>query len=145
MPRCVLNKKCLFPNLTLCEGHKCPICLGSVHILCGVKDPECMDLHLNVTCNACVSIVVTVSLQAEMTTQATTDTRKESPKEKMKNNTRKEPPKRKMSKAKKHHQAASRASSNQAEEVCRCAVVSACSGNRDTGSANYEECLFSYR
>jgi hypothetical protein len=59
-----------------------------------------MDLHLNVTCNACASLVP-VPLQAAMTTQATTtevtiDTRNESPKEKMKDNTRlKEPLKKK--------------------------------------------------
>jgi hypothetical protein len=46
-----------------------------------------------------------VPLQAEMTTQATTDTRKESPKEKTKDK-RKEPPKKKTSKTKKHHKAA---------------------------------------
>jgi hypothetical protein len=95
MPRCGLNEKCLFPNLALREGHKCPICLGSVHVLCGIKDPECMDLHLNMTCNACASLVP-VPLQAAMTTKVTTDTRSEPPKEKMKDNTRKqEPPKEK--------------------------------------------------
>jgi hypothetical protein len=94
----------LFPNLALREGHKCPICLGSVHVLCSVKCPECTDLQLHVTCNACARLVVPV-----LTTQVNTDTRNESPMEKMKDNTRKNknPPKRKMSsKAKKHHQAA---------------------------------------
>jgi hypothetical protein len=47
------------------------------------QDPECMDLHLNMTCNACASLVP-VPLQAAMTTQATTYTSKESPEEKMK-------------------------------------------------------------
>jgi hypothetical protein len=94
MPRCVLNEKCLFPDLALREGHTCPICLGSVQVLCGVEDPECMDLHLNVTCNACASLVP-VPLQAATTTQATTaeattDTITVPPKEKMKD---KEPPK----------------------------------------------------
>jgi hypothetical protein len=97
MPRCVLNEKCLFPDLALREGHKCPICLGSVHVLCGVEDPECMDLHLGVTCNACASGLVPVPLQAAMptqvtTTEVTTDTRTKPPKEKMKD---KEPPKKK--------------------------------------------------
>jgi hypothetical protein len=152
MPRCVLNEKCFFPDLTLREGHLCPICLGSVHVLCGVKDPECMDLHLNATCNACASLVP-VPLQAAMTTQAmtteaTTYTRSESPKEKMKD---KEPPKKKTPQEKDLYSqtqeapSSSRASSNQAEEVSRCAVISACSGNRDSGSAYHEECLFSYR
>ena len=113
MPRCVLNEKCLFPNLELRVGHKCPICLGSVHVFCGVEDPECSDMHLNVTCNACVASLDQLPLQAEKTDtrkeppkEKTKDARKEPPKEKSKD-TRKEAPKKKGSTAnKKHHQAA---------------------------------------
>jgi hypothetical protein len=110
MPRCVLNEECLFPDHELRVGHMSPACLGSVRVLCDVKDPDCNDMHWNVTCNACAGRdLVPVSPRAEMTaaarTQATTDTNKETSKEKMKH-TRKEPPKKKGSKAtKKHHQA----------------------------------------
>jgi hypothetical protein len=72
-------------------GHKCPMCLGLVHVFCGVLDPNSDNLHSNVTCNACAGLV-----------------RKEPPKEKTKD-TRKAPPNEKKGSAKKaktHHQAA---------------------------------------
>jgi hypothetical protein len=105
----------MFPDLAVRAGHVCPICLGPVHVFCGVEDPNCKDMHLNVTCNTCVGLVITKPQQAEMT--ATTDTRKKPPKEKTKD-TRKAPPKEKTKDttppkkkkatkvAKKHHQAA---------------------------------------
>jgi hypothetical protein len=56
------------------------MCLGSVHVFCGVEDPDCDDLHLNVTCNACVVGLVPKPLQAATTaTQATADARKDPP------------------------------------------------------------------
>jgi hypothetical protein len=60
--------------------------LGSVHVFCGVEDPDCDALHLNVTCNACVAGLVPEPLQPATTaTQATADARKDPPpKEKMK-------------------------------------------------------------
>jgi hypothetical protein len=56
MPRCVLDD-CLFPHLCLREGHQCPECSGLVHVLSGVEDPNCYDLHRNVTCFACVGLL----------------------------------------------------------------------------------------
>jgi hypothetical protein len=91
MPRCVLAEKCLHPQLEVRAGHKCPMCLGLVHVFCGVTDPNSDDLHSNVTCNACAGLA-----------------RKEPPKEKTKD-TRKAPPKEKKGSAKKaktHRQAA---------------------------------------
>jgi hypothetical protein len=122
MPQCVLKEKCLFPRLSLREGHKCPKCLGLVHVLCGVEDPECTDLHLNVTCNACAAgpVLVVPLQEAEMTTQVELQ-KNELPKDMMKDMmidtrmeekkkakyTRKDSPKKKASKAnKKHPQAA---------------------------------------
>jgi hypothetical protein len=139
MPQCVLNEECLFPDHEVRVGHMCPTCLGYVHVLCGVEDPDCNDMHWNVTCNACAGRdLVPVLLRAEMTaaTQATsTDTSKETSKEKMKHTRKKVPPKKK----------GCRARSGQAEKVGHCAFVSACSDNRETGSTNHEECLFSCR
>jgi hypothetical protein len=41
----------------LCVKDTSVQCLGLVHVLCGVEDPECTDLHLNVTykCLCCGS------------------------------------------------------------------------------------------
>ena len=81
----------MYPQLEVRAGHKCPMCLGLVHVFCGVLDPNSDDLHSNVTCNACAGLA-----------------RKEPPKEKTKD-TRKAPPKEKKGSAKKaktHHQAA---------------------------------------
>jgi hypothetical protein len=57
MPPCVLKDDCLFPILSLREGHQCPGCSGLVHALCGVEDPNCYDLHANVTCFACAGLL----------------------------------------------------------------------------------------
>jgi hypothetical protein len=76
MPRCVLNEQCAWPDLALREGHKCPVCLGCVHVFCGVEDPLATDLHLNITCNACVA-----RMQLQVETQGTADKRKPPPKE----------------------------------------------------------------
>ncbi len=92
MPPCVLNEKCLCPTLEVRAGHKCPMCLGCVHIFCGVEDPNCSDLHLNVTCNACVALA-----RKEPSKETTKDTRKKTPPKKKKGS---------ASKAKTHHQAA---------------------------------------
>jgi hypothetical protein len=82
------------------------MCLGSVHVFCGVKDPTCDDLQLNLTCNACIIGPVPEQLQAATTAmQATADARKDPPKEKMKD-AMEAPPNKKSSEAKTHHQAA---------------------------------------
>jgi hypothetical protein len=58
-----------FPQLAVREGHMRPKCLGQVHVLCGVEDPNTPDLHMNVTCNRCAAGAVTappaVPLEAE--------------------------------------------------------------------------------
>ena len=100
MPRCVLNENCAFPNLELRAGHQCPRCLGSVHVLCGVEDPNCTDLHLNVTCNACAGLLP-ATVQPETTTPATTETTMKAPKEKTNDKKKKEAVKEKTKSTKK--------------------------------------------
>jgi hypothetical protein len=113
MPRCVLNENCQFPGLALRVGHKCPRCFGSVHVLCGQEDPDATDLHLNVTCNACLGMVSKArtplaTAEPEAATRATEETAtKEQQKEKTKETTtmkKKAPPKKKTSRPKKHQQ-----------------------------------------
>lgn len=57
MPRCVMGELCAFPALDVREGHKCPICLGLVHVFCGQEDSTCLDSSRNVTCNLCAGVV----------------------------------------------------------------------------------------
>jgi outer membrane biosynthesis protein TonB len=107
------------------------------------------------SCNACASLLP-VALQAEMTTQATTDAREESPKKKTKN-IWKEPAKKKkqendvnknkkkMSEAKKHQKATKLVPTKLKKYVPALLFWIAVATKADTGSANHEECLFSYR
>ena len=95
MPECVLGDDCEYPSLDPRVGHMCPGCLGSVHVFCGEEDPEAKEMHLNVTCNACLrkkkvskATPLAAAAEPEATTQAAEATAtKELPKTKDKKKT----------------------------------------------------------
>jgi len=79
-----MKEKCLFPDLDLRAGHKCPRCDGPVHVFCGVEHPECPDVHLNVTCINCMNELdlLRMSPESYMTDaqqDSTTDSREDEP------------------------------------------------------------------